>query len=119
MLVKCAELILLGIGLAVTLSDCSRRPPVDLSTSLLGIEKSKFLSCSGPPVLEYSQAGQDRMSFVTNLKRGSMIGIAGPTATAAEACSVGTVFQNDRLVSSNFSGNYSMCTLVFGPCQQR
>lgn len=119
MLAKYTKLILLCIGLVGTQSDCSQQPPVNLSTALLGIEKSRFLSCSGPPILEYSHAGQDNMSFVTNLKRGSQIGIAGPTSPAPESCSVETVFQHDRLVNSNFSGNYSMCTLVFAPCLQK
>jgi hypothetical protein len=32
---------------------------------------------------------------------------------------VDTVFQNDRLVSSTFSGDMSMCSMVFGPCMQK
>ena len=110
---------LLSAVLGVGLSDCTQQPPVDLATSLQGIEKSKFLSCSGPPVLELPQAGQDRMSFVTNLRRGSTIGVLTPTQPAPESCSVDAVFQDDRLVSANFSGNLTMCNLVFGPCMRK
>lgn len=95
---------------------CTRQSPVDLATSLKGIEQSKFLSCSGPPILALSEAGQDRMSFVTNLKAGNAIGIASPTAVPEASCSVGAVFQDGRLVSSTFSGNQSMCSVVFSSC---
>ncbi len=90
--------------------------PADLSASLKGIEQSKFLSCSGPPIVEQAEAGQDRMSFVTNLNRGSVIGIASPTAMPVQSCSVDAVFQSGRLVNSTFSGDQSMCSMVFGPC---
>jgi len=94
---------------------CSQ-PAVDLSTSLRGIQKSKFLACSGPATLAYDQGGQDRMSFVTNLKRGQAIGIAGPTFAPVESCSVEAVFEHDRLASSSFGGNPAMCDAVFAPC---
>ena len=48
------------------LAACAQQPTQDLSVALKGIEKSRFLACSGPPVLELPQGGQDRMSFVTN-----------------------------------------------------
>ena len=98
---------------------CAQQPPADLSATLKGIEKAKFLACSGPPSLEYIQAGQDRMSFVTNLQRGQPIGIASPTAASPESCLVDAVFEHDRLVSSVFSSNLSMCQLVFAPCLQK
>ena len=91
----------------------------DPVVALKGIEKSRFLACSGPPVLEYPQGGQDQMSFVTNLKQGQAIGISSPTALAPESCSVNAVFENSRLVSATFSGNQTMCQLVFGPCLQK
>ena len=56
------------------------------------------------------------MQFLSNLKRGQAIGIGSPAGGPDESCSVNAVFQNDRLVSSDFSGNPSMCTLVFSPC---
>lgn len=107
---------LVATGLAMALPSCGGQAPADLAGSLKGIEKSRFLSCSGPPLLEYVQGDEDRMSFVTNLKRGSTIGVASPTAAPPDSCSVDAVFQGDRLVSSTFSGNQSMCGLVFGPC---
>ncbi len=106
-------------AVAIAVVNCSGQPPPDLSASLKGIEKSKFLSCSGPPVLDYPGGSEERMSFVTNLKRGSTIGVIAPTAMAPESCSVDTVFQDNRLVSSNFSGDLSMCNLVFGPCLRK
>ena len=113
----CAGLVY--VGLAVALPDCTAQAPIDLAASLKGIETSKFLSCSGPPILQLPQGNQERMSFVTNLRRGSTIGIASPTAVATEACSVDAVFQDDRLASADFSGNLSMCNLVFGPCLRK
>jgi hypothetical protein len=104
------------IAVALILQGCTQQAPVDLSAALKGIEKSKFLACSGPPILENVQAGQDQMAFVTNLQRGQVIGVASPTAFAPNSCSVNAVFQNDLLVSSQFSGNLSMCQLVFNPC---
>ena len=101
-----------------TLADCSQPAPANLAASLKGIEKSRFLSCSGPPLLATSNAGQDQMSFVTNLRRGETIGVTSPTAFPVASCSVDAVFQNDRLVSSTFSGDMSMCSMVFGPCIQ-
>ena len=105
--------------IALIVQACAQQAPADLSVALQGIEKSRFLACSGPPLLEYVQAGQDRMSFVTDLRRGSPIGIASPVAAPAESCSVDAVFEQDRLVRSVFSGNPSMCQLVFAPCLQK
>jgi hypothetical protein len=101
---------------AIAVTACGQQGPADLSTALRGMSKSEFLSCAGPPMLEYAQAGLDRMSFVTNLKRGQPIGIAGPLAGPAESCSVDATFERDRLVTSSFSGNIGMCDLVFSPC---
>ena len=103
-------------AVAIALTGCTPQKQVDLSTALAGIDRSRFLACSGPPSLEMPEGGQDRMWFVTNLKRGSMIGISSPTAVAPESCSVAAVFQESRLVSSTFSGNQSMCQMVFAPC---
>lgn len=105
--------------LVASLCGCTQQAPVDLVASLKGIEQSKFLSCSGPPILASSGAGQDRMSFVTNLSRGNAIGIASPTAAPVTSCSVDAVFQDRRLVSATFSGDQSMCSLVFSPCLQK
>jgi hypothetical protein len=105
--------------IALAVQACTQQPPADLSVALKGIEKAKFLACSGPPSLEYAQASQDRMSFVTNLQRGQPVGIASPTALPPESCSVDAVFEHDRLTSSAFSGNLSMCQLVFAPCLQK
>ena len=104
---------------AMVLADCSQQPPPDLSASLKGIDKAKFLSCSGPPLLDYPTAGHERLSFVTDLRRGSNIGLAGPGAATPASCSVDTVFQDNRLVTANFSGDQSMCTMVFAPCLQK
>jgi hypothetical protein len=59
------------------------------------------------------------MWFVTNLRRGAAIGLSSPTAPAPESCSVAAVFENSRLASANFSGNQSMCQVVFAPCLQK
>jgi hypothetical protein len=107
------------VSMLLAWSGCSQQAPRDLSVALKGIEKPRFLSCSGPPLLELPQGGQDRMSFVTNLQRGSTIGIASPTAMAPESCSVNVLFQDNRLVSADFSGNMSMCDMVFSPCLPR
>jgi len=105
-----------SIVILIELGACSQQAQPDLATALHGIEKSRFLACSGPPTLEIPQGSQDRMWFVTNLKRGQSIGIMSPAAAAPEDCSVAATFENSRLVSSTFSGNQSMCQLVFGPC---
>jgi len=107
------------VAAALALAGCAQQGSQDLGVALKGIEKSRFLACSGPPVLEYPQGGQDQMSFVTNLKQGHAIGISSPTALAPESCSVNAVFENSRLVSATFSGNQTMCQLVFGPCLQK
>jgi hypothetical protein len=101
---------------ALTLMTCARQPQADLNTALSGVEKSRFLTCSGPPSLETAESGQDRMWFVTNLKRGAMIGMMNPAADPVESCSVAATFQNSRLVNASFSGNQTMCQLVFAPC---
>jgi hypothetical protein len=106
------------VMISLMLAACTQPPTQDLAVALKGIEKSRFLACAGPPVLELPQGGQDRMSFVTNLKRGDAIGALGPTAFAPASCSVDAVFENSRLVSANFSGDQSMCQLVFSPCLQ-
>jgi hypothetical protein len=104
---------------ALALTTCSQQPQADLNTALKGIDKSRFLSCSGPPSLEIPQGAQDRMWFVTNLKRGQSIGVLGPTADPVESCSVAAEFENSRLTNATFSGNQSMCQMVFGPCVQK
>ena len=64
----------------------------DPVVALKGIEKSRFLACSGPPALQYSQDGQDRMSFATNLKRVEATGVLAAGALAPASCSVDVVF---------------------------
>jgi hypothetical protein len=105
-----------SIALLMTLAACTQQPQADLAVALNGIDKSSFLACAGPPSLEDMQGEQDRMWFVTNLKRGQAIGVLGPTAATPESCSVAAVFANSRLASATFSGNQSMCQLVFAPC---
>jgi hypothetical protein len=105
---------LLLLVLAVTA--CAQQTPADLPTALKGIAETRFLACAGPPMLEYAQSGQDRMSFVTNLKRGQAIVVASPSAFAPGSCSIDATFEQDRLVSSSFSGSLEMCNLVFSPC---
>jgi hypothetical protein len=105
-----------AVLIAVGLVACTQQPQTNLATALSGIEKSRFLACSGPPSLELPQGGQDRMWFVTNLKRGEAIGVLNPTAAPVESCSVEAVFQDSHLASATFSGNQSMCRLVFAPC---
>jgi hypothetical protein len=107
------------IATAVALASCAQQGSPDLGVALRGIDKSRFLACSGPPVLDYPQGGQDRMSFVTNLKQGQAIGVLSPGAFAPDSCSVDAVFENSRLVNAIFSGNQAMCQLVFNPCLQK
>jgi hypothetical protein len=104
--------------LVLALTACSQPAASDLGVALKGIEQSRFLACSGPPVLSYPQGNQLRMSFVTALDRGASIGIAGPTALPPASCSVGALFENSRLVAANFSGDVTMCQLVFACCVQ-
>jgi hypothetical protein len=108
-----------SVAIALVLVGCTQQPAPNLGVALKGIEKSRFLACSGPPILELPQGGQDRMSFVTNLKRGSTIGISSPTDLAPASCSVDAVFENSKLVTADFSGDQSMCQLVFSPCLQK
>jgi hypothetical protein len=108
------------IGLALlmvaAIGSCSSQPLVDLSKSVQGMSKAQFIACAGPPSLEFLQGGQDHMAFVTNLRRGQPIGVTSPIAAPVESCSVNTIFEQDRLVSSSFSGDLGMCNLVFSPC---
>ena len=108
-----------SLALILAVAACAQQATSDLGVALKGIEKSRFLACSGPPILELPQGGQDHMSFVTNLQRGATIGVLSPTALAPASCSVDTVFENSHLVSANFSGDQSMCQLVFAPCLQK
>ena len=108
----------IGLALLATaaVGSCTSQPPVDLSKSVQGMSKAQFIACAGPPSLEFSQGVQNHMSFVTNLQRGQAIGNTSPTAAPVESCSVNTIFEQDRLVSSSFSGDLGMCNLVFSPC---
>jgi hypothetical protein len=111
-----------GFSIAVVslaLTACVQQPTPDLGAALKGIEQSRFLACSGPPILELPQGSQVRMSFVTNLERGDTVGVASPAALAPASCSVDAVFETSRLASARFSGNQSMCQLVFSPCLQK
>lgn len=105
-----------SMTILLIVAGCAQPPPVDLATKLKGISKSQFLTCSGPPIMEYAQQGQDRMSFVTNLRRGQAIGVTSPTAFPVDSCSVDAVFEQDRLVSASFSGSQTMCQWVFASC---
>jgi hypothetical protein len=107
------------LALALAAAACAQQATPDLAAALKGIEKSHFLDCSGPPILELPQGGQDRMSFVTNLQRGATIGVSSPTSLAPASCSVDTVFEDSRLTSANFSGDLSMCQVVFAPCLRK
>ena len=107
------------VAVVLTLGSCTQQPQADLGVALKGIDQARFLSCSGPPSLEQPSGGQDRMWFVTNLRRGAAIGLLSPTAPAPESCSVAAVFENSHLASATFSGNQSMCQVVFGPCLQK
>ena len=106
------------LALVLALTACSQPAAPDLGIALKGIEQSRFLACSGPPVLAYPQGNQARMSFVTNLDRGASIGIRSPTALPSASCSVDALFENSHLVTATFSGDQTMCQLVFAPCVQ-
>lgn len=98
---------------------CAQQPQADIGAALSGVEKSRFLTCSGPPSLEIPQGSQDRVWFVSNLHRGQAIGAFSPTANASDSCSVAAVFEDSRLTSATFSGNQSMCQVVFAPCMSK
>ena len=70
------------IALVLALGSCNQPPQADLGVALKGIDQARFLACSGPPNLEQPSGSQDRMWFVTNLKRGAAIGLLSPTAPA-------------------------------------
>ena len=108
-----------SLTLVFALTACAPPATPDLGAALKGIEQSRFLACSGPPVLQYPQGSQVRMSFVTNLRRGESMGVAGPTALPPASCSVDALFENSRLVSANFSGDQTMCQFVFAPCMPK
>ena len=107
--------ISLALLVTAVVGSCTSQPPVDLSKSVQGMSKAQFIACAGPPSLEFSQGVQNHMSFVTNLQRGQAIGNTSPPAPV-ESYSVNTIFEQDRLVSSSFSGDLGMCNLVFSPC---
>jgi hypothetical protein len=108
-----------SLALVFALSACAQQATPDLGVALTGIDQSRFLACSGPPVLEFAQGSQDRMSFVTNLRRGQSMGVVGPTALPPASCSVDALFENSRLVTAKFSGDLTMCQFVFAPCLQK
>lgn len=114
-------IVLRGRCLALTLAvvACAQPATQDLGVALNGIEKSRFLACSGPPIIEDAQGGQDRMAFETNLRRGQKIGLSGPSAYPDALCSVTAIFENSRLVRADFSGDMAMCLFVFNPCRPK
>jgi hypothetical protein len=104
------------LALLIAASACSEQPPVDLATRLRGIEKSKFLACSGPPQLAYDTAAGERISMVTNLDRGVSTGLRSAASSPVDSCSVDATFAKGRLVSSVFGGNPAICDAVFRAC---
>jgi hypothetical protein len=102
--------------LAIALAACTTSPPENLSAQLRGIEKPKFLACSGPPQLDYMMAGQERMSLVTNLAHGALIPVGVTWPMPMQSCSVDAVFEHGRLIAVTFSGNHATCNQVFAPC---
>jgi hypothetical protein len=104
------------IGTAL-LSACAAPPGEDLAAGLKGIDKAKFLSCSGPPSVSLTEGGQERMSFLTNGSQG--MGLFNPAAAPMAACSGNAVFQRGKLADVTFSGDPDTCVRVFGPCAQK
>ena len=90
-----------SLALVFALTSCAPPATPDLGVALKGIEQSRFLACSGPPVLEYPQGSQERMSFVTNLRRGETTGIVGPTALPPASCLMNALCKNSRLVDAS------------------
>jgi hypothetical protein len=80
---------------------CVQPAAPDLDVALKGIEQTRFPVCSGPPILGYAQGRQDRMSFVTNLRRGETTGIVGPTALPPASCLMNALCKNSRLVDAS------------------
>ena len=105
-----------SMALTLVLTACAQQATPDLGVALKGIDKSRFLACSGPPSLEYAEGGRDRMAFVTNLRRGAPVGTLGQEALAPASCSVNATFENSRLIQASFSGDLTMCQFVFNPC---
>lgn len=106
------------IAIAATLTGCAGAPHGDLSTDLLGVSKSTFLRCSGPPQLSAPTAGGEEISFLVNEAGG--LGPISPAAMPVIAgCSGRAAFANDRLVRVTFSGNPDVCQDVFAPCAPR
>jgi hypothetical protein len=97
------------------LQACAPAPHAGLSEALQGIQKPQFLTCSGPPLLEWAEGGESRMSFLTDLRRGEAIGVT-PLGMPVQSCSVDAVFSRNQLITSSFGGNMTMCQMVFAPC---
>jgi hypothetical protein len=108
--------VCVSLTISVFVASCTGEPTTDLTTDLKGIDEAKFLSCSGSPAVSFSQGGQDRMSFVTDLRRGAMIGISNVASPAVASCSVDAIFEQHKLVQATFSGDSGMCSAVFSPC---
>jgi hypothetical protein len=107
-----------SLALVFTLAACAQQTTPGLGAALTEIGQSRFLAWSGPPVLEFPQGSQDRMSFVTNLRQGQSMGVVDPTGLPPTSCTADALFENARLVSAKFSGELTMCPLVFVPCLQ-
>ena len=101
------------------LAACTAQPPSgDLQASLLGVTKSTFTQCSGPPQLSETVGNQERMSFLTNRTGG--IGPFSAASAPVFACSSNAVFQNNRLVSVTFTGSPGgVCNDVFANCRDK
>ncbi len=88
-----------------------------LQAGLQGVDKASFLACAGPPILDMPDGNRERMSFVTDLRRGAPIGIGLDQQMPQEQCSVDALFVDNKLASANFTGNLTMCDRVFSPCR--
>ena len=99
------------------LSACAGPPAPDLASGLKGIDRSQFLSCSGPPSASLTEGGQERMTFLTDGSHGQ--GLFNPAAAPLAACSGNATFEQDRLVSITLGGDPNTCVRVFGPCVQK
>lgn len=104
--------VLLVLGLAA----CATQSAASLAAGLQGITRAEFITCSGPPILSYSSAGQEHLAFLANR---APPGTIGANALLPAACSGNAVFENGKLVAVEFSGSPALCNQLFVPCLRK
>ena len=105
-----------SLTIIVLAASCSQPAEVNLSTSLEAFRNPSSSRAPGPQAWNTTRGDRTGCRSSRTCSAVKQWGSPGRPRSPSSSCSVEAVFEHDRLVSSNFSGNAAMCNAVFAPC---